>query len=621
VRIISRYVLREHAGPLVFSLTALTSLLLLNYIAKQFGNLVGKGLPWSVIGEFFALSVPFTVAMTLPMAVLVSTLYAFSRLAAENEITALKASGVGFGRTLVPVMVASSIIALVMLGFNDQVLPRANQRLATLQTDIARTKPSFALDEQVINEVIPGRIFLRANHIDEATSDLREVTIYDLSDQQRRRTIYADSGTMALTPDYRDLQLRLFDGYMMEIPRADPAQLQRLYFEQDLIRVKGVGNTFQQSEGDGFKSDREMSICEMQETAERAWREGNDVRAGLQRQLVRVVHEAAAGEPLDSAALPPLEPPTSLGSAYCAALAAVAGAPDTTRLPGGTSDGSDAAETPAVAAAVPAGLDTAGADSAGADSVRADRAASAGSETARRDTTRTADTAKANAAARRRAESRARAAAQRQDSADFAAAQRLRARPANVRSGTGLIPPSAGIPSSGMTSGAGAYAAMGAFDATRPIDEISGTLDLAVARLGEAERTMNAYEVEIQKKFALAFACIIFGLLGAPIALRFPRGGVGLVISVSLGVFALYYVGLIAGESLGDRGVVPPALAMWAANIILGAVALLLLARIGKEGATARGGDAGELLETLRVWVAKYARRLGIPMERRRRRA
>src|SRR5262245_66116726 len=94
------YVIREHVGPLMFSLTALTSLLLLNYIAKRFGDLVGKGLGWRVIGEFFMLSVPFTVAMTLPMAVLVSTLYAFSRLAAGNESAALKATGVS--RAAVP---------------------------------------------------------------------------------------------------------------------------------------------------------------------------------------------------------------------------------------------------------------------------------------------------------------------------------------------------------------------------------------------------------------------------------------------------------------------------------------------------------------------------------------
>ena len=62
-------------------------------------------MPTFVIAEFFGLSIPLTVALTLPMAVLVATLYAFSRLAAENEITALKASGV----SLVSVLQAGSL--------------------------------------------------------------------------------------------------------------------------------------------------------------------------------------------------------------------------------------------------------------------------------------------------------------------------------------------------------------------------------------------------------------------------------------------------------------------------------------------------------------------------------
>jgi lipopolysaccharide export system permease protein len=128
---------------------------------------------------------------------------------------------------------------------------------------------------------------------------------------------------------------------------------------------------------------------------------------------------------------------------------------------------------------------------------------------------------------------------------------------------------------------------------------------------------MNGYDVEIQKKFALAVACIVFVLLGAPIALRFPRGGVGLTIAVSLGVFALYYVCLIAGEELANRGYVRPFWAMWAANILFTGIGLVLMARMGREGATARGGDVGEALEQLRIWFARQARRVGIRAERR----
>ena len=110
VKIIHRYILKEHVGPFVFALSALTSLLLLQYIARKFGDLVGRGLSWQVITEFMLLSIPFTLAMTLPMAVLVSVLYAFSRLAAENEVTALKAGGVS-ARSLMWPSVICGVVA------------------------------------------------------------------------------------------------------------------------------------------------------------------------------------------------------------------------------------------------------------------------------------------------------------------------------------------------------------------------------------------------------------------------------------------------------------------------------------------------------------------------------
>jgi lipopolysaccharide export system permease protein len=95
-------------------------------------------------------------------------------------------------------------------------------------------------------------------------------------------------------------------------------------------------------------------------------------------------------------------------------------------------------------------------------------------------------------------------------------------------------------------------------------------------------------------------ACVVFVLIGAPIALRFPRGGVGVVIGVSLFVFSLYYVGLIAGEALADKDILTPFWAMWAANILLTGIGLLLLARMGREAATSRGGDIHEMVDLVR---------------------
>src|SRR2546426_6917288 len=199
VRILSRYILRQHLPPLGYAIAALTFAMLVNQVAKQFGNFVGKGLPWSVILEVFALSIPFIVAMTLPMAVLVAVLYTFSHLAADNEVTAMKANGISVGRILAPVLGGAALMSVVSLFWNDQVLPRSNHPLRTLLVDIQRKKPTFQLKEQVINEVVAGQFFLRAPRIDPATNGLNDVTIYDLEDPHPRRIIMADPGRMAHT--------------------------------------------------------------------------------------------------------------------------------------------------------------------------------------------------------------------------------------------------------------------------------------------------------------------------------------------------------------------------------------------------------------------------------------
>ncbi|MCH9016109.1 MAG: LptF/LptG family permease, partial [Gemmatimonadetes bacterium] len=152
--LLTRYLLRLHLVPFLFALSSLTSILLLNQIAKRFGSLVGKGLEWTVIAEFFALSIPFLVAMTIPMAVLVTVLFTISRLAADHEITALKAAGVSVYRLTRILVMASVGTAIVAFLFSDHILPRTNHRLRTLMSDIDRKKPTLAVKEQVINDIL-----------------------------------------------------------------------------------------------------------------------------------------------------------------------------------------------------------------------------------------------------------------------------------------------------------------------------------------------------------------------------------------------------------------------------------------------------------------------------------
>src|SRR6266511_2794326 len=229
VRTISRYLLRQHVAPLGFALAALTALMLINQIAKQLSGLLGKGLPTGVIVEVFLLSV----------------LHVFTRLAADNEITAMQAGGVSFGRLVAPVLSGAACVAALSFLWNDQLLPRSNHTLRTLQVDISRKKSTFTLKEQVINPVVSQQFFLRASRIDYTSNKLKDVTLYYLGDAERRRIITADSGVMAYSSGGRDLYLTLQDGDIQEVNRTDPTQFNRTFFRTNRMRVANVGNTLE----------------------------------------------------------------------------------------------------------------------------------------------------------------------------------------------------------------------------------------------------------------------------------------------------------------------------------------------------------------------------------------
>jgi lipopolysaccharide export system permease protein len=107
----------------------------------------------------------------------------------------------------------------------------------------------------------------------------------------------------------------------------------------------------------------------------------------------------------------------------------------------------------------------------------------------------------------------------------------------------------------------------------------------AQRRLERSVRESHRYEVEIHKKWAFPAACLVFVLIGAPLGARVRRGSLGVGGGLSFLFFLVYYMASLGGEKLGDRGLVPPAVGMWAINAILGAAGLyLVLRRDGRIG-------------------------------------
>ncbi len=111
------------------------------------------------------------------------------------------------------------------------------------------------------------------------------------------------------------------------------------------------------------------------------------------------------------------------------------------------------------------------------------------------------------------------------------------------------------------------------------------TLELIseISQMPENHTTRNKALVEYHRRLALPFACVVFSLIGLPLSVRTAWAFRSVGFASSLGIILFYYVLLTAGETLGKRGVLPPALALWAPNVILGGVGVFLFLRVWQE--------------------------------------
>lgn len=472
--VLTKYLIRVHLGPFLFALSAITGLIFLNAVAQRVDGLVGKGLPWRAVLEFLALSLPHTIALSLPMAVLVAVLYAFSEMAESNEITAMFAGGIAPIRILLPLLGMGLVATGTMLYFNDAVLPESNHRLKNLLVDIGRKSPTFELREQIVNEIRTDqgldRYFLTATRIDPVANTLEDITIFDNNNPIRQRTTYATHGVMAFNAARTDLYLRLYDGVVHEIQSDRVGGFQRLYFDEQVIPLRGVGNELERRLGGSERGDREMTFAMLRENAAENEVDVEDIRDRNRDRALSAVRLA-------------LNRPTEE-------------------------------------------------DSAAVNSIRM---------------------------------------------------QQARGEITAMGSGRSLLARDA--------------VTQGAVISTRTNK----------ARIESLAESINRLRVELHKKWAIAFACVVFTLIGPPLALRFPRGGIGMVIAASSGIFTVYWVGLIGGEKLADNSFAEPMITMWLANLIFLLVGIFLATRMGRAGGTVRGGGLDELWAT----VGAPLRRLG----------
>ncbi|MBF0432961.1 MAG: LptF/LptG family permease [Fibrobacteria bacterium] len=265
---LSLYVLREHFAPFLYSLCIITFLFVIDFLVKLLDAILSKGLAFTTIFEIFILNMAWMLALSVPMSCLVASLMAFGRLAGDNEITAIRASGISPVKIIMPVFIVSALICCGLIYFNNYVLPEANHRAAAIRNDIARKNaPAFITPGILIKDFPNYRIWVDSINYEE--SMLFGVKIYFWERRDPPRYMFANQATMGYSQDGKKILITLMDGENHILDNKDPNRYLRLKFRQQTVAIDNVDDTMVRRERNS-RSDREMSVKQMYEVVERA---------------------------------------------------------------------------------------------------------------------------------------------------------------------------------------------------------------------------------------------------------------------------------------------------------------------------------------------------------------
>ncbi|PIE87227.1 MAG: hypothetical protein CSA03_01315 [Bacteroidetes bacterium] len=245
-------------------------ILIMQFFWKYIDDLMGKGLSISVILELLFYVSASLIPLALPLAILLSSIMTLGNLAENNELTALKSSGLSLYRILRPLTGIVLIIALSTFYFANYVIPVANLKWHGLIFDIQQTKISSILTPGTYSTELDGY----AIKIDEGTDNtFKGILIHDHTDKTVIKSVRAKEGNVYKSENGKYLYFELEDGYVMEELSPTPPNFspdgkehgventrpsRRSTFDHATYKIDLSGFNLDRSDEDMFKDKHEM---------------------------------------------------------------------------------------------------------------------------------------------------------------------------------------------------------------------------------------------------------------------------------------------------------------------------------------------------------------------------
>lgn len=242
LRTLTRYLVSEILPPFLFGLLAFTFILLIARILKLIELVVTRGVPLFQIGKLFALIFPTFLEMTVPMALLLAIFLGLGRLSSEQELLAMKASGISPLQILRPIAIVAIFVCFVTLMLTTFARPAANLALKKELYKIAKSRIGTALKEKVFNDDFP-KILIYVEEVIPPGNTTQGVLIIDRRDPSREDVVFGKVALIDSDEKTNSLSLKLFDGaiYGREKKRPGFSQTQfNIYdFKIDLEELLG----------------------------------------------------------------------------------------------------------------------------------------------------------------------------------------------------------------------------------------------------------------------------------------------------------------------------------------------------------------------------------------------
>lgn len=258
MKILTKYILRETLASFLLALAIFTFILLMDRIFDLVNMVISKGVGLLVIGRLLSYTLPFTLTLSIPMATLLAILLALGRLNQDNEITAIRASGVSTLTIMRPLLIASCLLSLLSIYFGDRLVPATNHKFKNLYAEIIFKQPVLKLEEHTFIEIKDTKLYF--DEINKNDSTFKGVIIYQKEKDSLPLMIIAEHGNFR-GDSQRGLVLTLYNGVRHLVDKNDLFKYNRIYFNSYMLSINMEQNAAQNAIR--YKSLREMSKREL----------------------------------------------------------------------------------------------------------------------------------------------------------------------------------------------------------------------------------------------------------------------------------------------------------------------------------------------------------------------